>query len=93
VDLEDLLAGLLVGQVYEEDLVEAALAKELGRKRLDVIRRSDYEDDVLSVAHEVRRYGRERGATLEAGRGGEPTAEADRGLHGECSGGQRRPSS
>jgi hypothetical protein len=38
VDLEDLLTGLSVGQIDEEDFIEAALAQALGRQRLDVVR-------------------------------------------------------
>src|SRR6267142_2713596 len=46
---EDLLALLGVGQVHEEDLVEASLARHLGRQLADVVGRRHHEDGRLAV--------------------------------------------
>ena len=40
-----------VGQVDEEDLVEAALAQQLRRQRLDVVGGGDQEDAALALGH------------------------------------------
>ena len=46
---EDLLALLGVRQVHEEDLVEASLARQLGRQLSDVVARRHDEDGRLAV--------------------------------------------
>src|SRR5207244_3595979 len=43
VDLEDLAALLLGGDVEEEDLVEAALADDLGGEQVDAVRGRGHE--------------------------------------------------
>src|SRR5437762_11394181 len=46
---EDLLALLGVRQVHEEYLVEASLARQLGRQLADVVRRGHYDDGGLLI--------------------------------------------
>src|SRR6185369_11908249 len=51
VDAKDVGADFRGRQVHEEDLVEAALAKQLRRKRSDVVRGGDEEYAVATLAH------------------------------------------
>ena len=51
VDLQDLAADGLGGQVDEEDLVEAAFAQQFRREHVDTVRGRDDEDLLLLLLH------------------------------------------
>src|SRR5260370_594624 len=51
MDREDLLALVGVGEIHEEDLVEAALARQLGRQLSDVIALAHTEAGPLPLLH------------------------------------------
>src|SRR5450759_3276886 len=51
MDVEDGLALVLVRQVEEEHLVEAALADDLGGQEVDAVRRRRHEDEPLLLLH------------------------------------------
>src|SRR5439155_13834881 len=71
VDLEDLPALFLGGQIDEEDLIEASLPQQLRRELLDVIARPDDEDGLALLLQP----GNEGGKNA---RGGAAVAEARR---------------